>query len=53
MNAGDIVKVLPPFTEHFPDNYVIEQSQIADDGQVVYYLEGVFGAFSADHLEVI
>lgn len=52
MNAGDIVKVLPPFNETYADEYVITSVEIADDGQTVYYLEGVFGAFSADHLEV-
>lgn len=52
MNVGDIVKVLPPFYETYPDEYVIASVQITDDGQTVYYLEGVFGAFSADHLEV-
>lgn len=53
MNVGDTVKVLPPFDEHFSELYVIEQVTTAEDGQVVYYLEGVFGAFSADHLEVV
>ena len=52
MNVGDIVKVLPPFHETYPDEYVIASVQLTDDGQTVYYLEGVFGAFSADHLEV-
>ena len=52
MNVGDIVKVLPPFNETRPDEYVIASVQITDDDQTVYYLEGVFGAFSADHLEV-
>lgn len=52
MNAGDIVKVLPPFSETYPDEYVVTSVQATDDGQTVYYLEGVFGAFSADHLEV-
>lgn len=52
MNVGDIVNVLPPFSETYPDEYVIASVQTTDDGQTVYYLEGVFGAFSADHLEV-
>ena len=53
MNAGDIVKVLPPFHETYPDEHVITSVEIADDGQTVYYLGGIFGAFSEIYLEVI
>lgn len=53
MNVGDIVKVLPPFSETYPDDYAIYLVEIAEDGQTVYYLEGVFGAFAAIHLEVV
>ena len=52
MNVGDIMKVLPPFNETDSDEYVIASVQVTDDGQTVYYLEGAFGAFSADYLEV-
>lgn len=51
MNVGDIVKVLPPFNETYPDEYAITSVENADDGQTVYCLIGVFGAFSIDHLE--
>lgn len=50
MNVGDIVKVLPPFNETYPDEYAITSIENADDGQTVYCLMGVFGAFSIDHL---
>lgn len=51
MVEGSNVKVLHPFNEVFPDEYKIVSVRLADDGQTVYFLEGVFGAFSSTYLE--
>ena len=52
MEAGQIVKVLPPFAEAFPGAYEVYKVTVADDGQAVVYLSGIESAFSPDYLEV-
>lgn len=51
MLVGSLVKVLPPFGEAGSNEYAIISIEITEDGQTVYYLDGVFGAFSDIHLE--
>ena len=52
MKVNDVVKVLEPFNETYPDTYVITEVKQTDDGQEVYIL-GEIGAFSACYLEVV
>lgn len=42
-NINDIVEVLEPFKEAFPDIYRIEEVIVHDDGQIVYILETAGG----------
>lgn len=51
--AGNIVRVLPPFSEAFPDQYVVREVSLAEGNQTIVYLVGVESAFAPEHLEVI
>lgn len=48
--VGQRVRVLPPFTESFPDVYVITEMVVNPDLSVVYIL-GEHGGFDAMYLE--
>lgn len=51
MGVGTIVRVLYPFAESFPDEYVI--SEAIDDGEnTTYILEGA-GGFDVSYLEPV
>ena len=50
MQVGDLVRIKPPFHPFFPDNYAIVDIQDVD-GTLVYFLEGIDGAFVAMYLE--
>ena len=50
--VGQIVRVLTPFSESFPDTYLITEVVTHEDGQVAYIL-GELGAFSSEYLEVV
>lgn len=47
---GQRVRVLPPFTESFPDVYVITEMVVSPDVNIVYIL-GEHGGFDAMYLE--
>lgn len=52
MNIGDTVRVLPPFSEAFPGEYVITEQVMDDAGQVANIL-GDAGGFDAKYLELV
>jgi hypothetical protein len=52
MKVNDVVKVLEPFNETYPDTYTITEALQTEDSQEVYIL-GEIGAFSACYLEVV
>lgn len=47
---GATVRVLPPFSESFPDEYVITEIAHGEDGSTAYIL-GENGGFDARYLE--
>jgi hypothetical protein len=49
-NVGDTVRVLAPFTESFPEVYVVTEVVNTDDDGTVYIL-GDRGGFDAVYLE--
>lgn len=51
MQVGNIVKVLYPFSESFPEKYSIENVQVTEDSQTVYFVNGV--AFDEKYLEIV
>ena len=51
MNVGDKVTVLAPFTEFFPDTYVIASVTVLDSGTVIQ-LDGIDSAFDPKYLQV-
>lgn len=52
MEEGMLVRVLSPFDEGYPNTYPVVQVDIAEDGQLVVYLEGIESAFAPSYLEV-
>lgn len=52
LNIGDVVKVLYPFADSFPDTYVITDSVTDYIGQVAYIL-GDNGGFDEIYLELV
>lgn len=50
MNIGDLVRVLPPFSESFPGVYQITAIVNSADGSTAYIL-GDHGGFDAVYLE--
>ena len=53
MEVGTRVRVKEPFTQAFPDEYVISSINADIDGGPVYFLEGVASAFDAKYLELL
>lgn len=51
MQVGDVVTVNAPFDTAFPDVYTVERIEEVGDGSVVYFLEGIEGAFDIKYLE--
>lgn len=51
MVPGDLVRVLPPFAEAFPDTYAIAEVIHSEDGTTAYILGGAMGGFDASYLE--
>lgn len=51
MKEGMLVRVLPPFDEAYPGTYQVVQVGVAEDGQMVVYLEGIESAFAPSYLE--
>ena len=49
MKVNDVVRVLEPFNETYPDTYTI--TEVLDSQEV--YILGEIGAFSACYLEVV
>jgi hypothetical protein len=47
---GDMVRVLPPFTQSFPDTYEITDIVPGSDGTTAYIL-GDHGGFDSIYLE--
>lgn len=50
-NIGDVVAVLAPFKESFPDVYLVVDVVTSEDGTTAHYLEGIEGAFDHIYLE--
>lgn len=50
MQIGDLVRVLAPFTESFPDTYAITEVITYEGGTVTYVL-GESGGFDPVYLE--
>jgi len=50
--VGQMVRVLPPFAESFPEIYAITQVHQHEDGQVACIL-GEAGAFDPKFLEAV
>lgn len=48
MNIGDTVRILHPFAESFPGEYVVER---LEDG--VVFVTGIEGGFDPIYLEVV
>lgn len=53
MEVGTTVRVKEPFTEAFPDDYVISVIDDTIEGGPVYFLDGVESAFDAKYLEIL
>lgn len=51
MEVGDFVTVKTPFDVAFPGIYVIDRVEVVEDGNTVYYLNGIEGAFDIKYLE--
>lgn len=49
---GDVVTVLAPFKESFPDEYLVVDVVTSEDGTIAHYLEGIGGAFDHIYLEL-
>jgi hypothetical protein len=52
-NIGDVVTVLAPFRESFPDEYLVVDVVTSEDGTTAHYLEGIEGAFDHVYLETV
>lgn len=52
MKVNDVVRVLEPFNDTYPDTYTITEVLQTEDSQEVHIL-GEIGAFSACYLEVV
>ena len=50
--VGQIVRVLPPFAESFPDTYEIVEVINNDDGQIACAIAGD-GAFDPKYVEAV
>lgn len=53
MEVGTRVLVKEPFTQAFPDEYVISARNDDIEGGPIYFLEGVESAFDAKYLEIL
>lgn len=53
IKVGSTVKVKPPFSFVYREIYVVIEKTITEDGQDVYFLEGIEGGFSPVYLEVV
>ena len=53
MEVGTRVLVKEPFTQAFPDEYVISVIDDTIEGGPVYFLDGVESAFDAKYLEPV
>jgi len=52
LQIGQTVRVLEPFTQNFPDTYIIQDIVVNPDGGIVYTFEDI-GGFDGQFLEVI
>jgi hypothetical protein len=50
---GELVRVLAPFNESFPDQYLVVDVVTSDDDTIAHYLEGIAGAFDHLYLELV
>ena len=53
LEVGQQVKVLEPFDTSFPEVYAIREVLTQEDGNVVYFIGDVEGAFDIKFLEVV
>jgi hypothetical protein len=53
LEVGQEVTVLEPFTRDFPDVYSIREVFTQEDGNVVYFIGDIEGAFDIKFLEVV
>lgn len=52
LEVGQFVRVLPPFSESFQGQYVIEDVIVHEDGQIVYVLSEI-GGFAPHYVELV
>lgn len=53
LEVGQQVRVLAPFDETFPEVYVVREVLIQDDGNPIYFIGDIEGAFDIVFLEVV
>lgn len=52
MEVGDVVTVKAPFDTAFPDSYaIVRVEEVGEDKSLVYFLDGIEGAFDIKYLE--
>lgn len=53
MKVGDVVTVKSPFDTAFPDTYTVVRVEEVGDGDIVYFLDGIEGAFDIKYPESV
>jgi hypothetical protein len=53
LEVGQQVRVLEPFARDFPDVYTVREVLTQEDGNVVYFIGDIEGAFDIVFLEVV
>lgn len=51
LEVGDLVRILPPFSDTFDGTYVIVSVQ-SEGGSTAYFVGGIEGGFDASYLEL-
>jgi hypothetical protein len=53
LEVGQEVRVLEPFDNDFPDVYAVREIVLQEDGNVVYLIGDIEGAFDIVFLEAV
>jgi hypothetical protein len=53
LEVGQEVRVLAPFDESFPEVYAVREVLTQEDGNVVYFIGDIEGAFDIVFLEAV
>jgi hypothetical protein len=53
LEVGQEVRVLTPFDESFPEVYAVREVLTQEDGNIVYFIGDIEGAFDIVFLEVV